>query len=465
MSATMLRYAALRHGLRCAALPLRAPALGGARCFSARAGPSAAGPSAAKPLTTAAISPSSSALAGAGAVNPLSLLGMYAELSKSRLSGLVVMTTAAGYMLAPGAVCPVSLATALGGTFLCSASANTCNQLIETRPDALMQRTKNRPLPSGRISTEHAAAFAVTTGAVGVGSLALNTNLTTALLGVGTIALYAGVYTPMKRLTPMNTWVGAVVGAIPPLMGWTAAGGGLVSMEAGALAASLFLWQIPHFMALAWMYRADYEAGGYHMVPLKDPTGTLTAAICLEYSIYLTMLPFGCWASGLTSCMFPIEGLGFNGLMVFAAWRFAQNAKRGQADARRLFLTSLLYLPAFFFCFLLHYQGKQEADAMTMMDRLRAQGAARRPQPTPRTPRGDGEPASTPAPTLPRRSPDLRARAVRAPARRRRRRDGRRAGCGRRRALPSGARADGAGRDRSAATAAGAATMTRERRV
>ena len=218
-----------------------------------------------------------------------------------------------------------------------------------------MARTKKRPLPSKRIQKTNAIAFAAASGIAGVSTLAMGANSTTALLGAGTIALYAGVYTPMKPLTPMNTWVGAVVGAIPPVMGWTAAGGALISPEACFMSSALFFWQIPHFLALAWMYRADYAAGGYKMVPLADPTGRHTSAICLRYSLYLATLPFGCYAYGLTSFMFPLESICFNGLMIGAALKFYMNhEQRGAPHARNLFYASLAYLPFFFGAFLLH---------------------------------------------------------------------------------------------------------------
>jgi len=281
-------------------------------------------------------------------------LGIYAELAKSKLSALVVATTAAGYLMAPVPIEPATLASAIAGTFLCSASANSFNQVIEVKRDAMMNRTCRRPLPSGRISRAHAVVWASSAGVAGVTMLALCTNLTTAALGAGTIGLYTLVYTPLKVVHPLNTWVGAVVGAIPPVMGWTAAGGSLLSIEPLMLSAALFLWQIPHFLALAWMYRADYEQGGYKMLPLTDPSGERTSAVCLEYTGYLTALPFACWAAGLTSCMFPVESIAFNGAMLVAAARFAGNSQRGQAHARRLFLVSLAYLPLFFGCFLVH---------------------------------------------------------------------------------------------------------------
>jgi protoheme IX farnesyltransferase len=262
---------------------------------------------------------------------------------------------------------PVCLAAALGGTYLCSASANSINQLIEVRNDAAMNRTAKRPLPAGRISREHAIGWATFAGVAGVGTLALGTDCVTASLGATTLGLYTLVYTPMKQRTPLNTWVGAVVGAIPPVMGWTAAGGSLLSLEAATLGSALFLWQMPHFFALAWMYRADYAQGGYRMIPLHDPSGERTSALCFEYSLYLAALPPLCWASGLTSCMFAIESTLFNGVLLAAAWRFRSNSSRGQAHARRLFLVSLAYLPIFFGCLLLH-QRRQPATLAAATD-------------------------------------------------------------------------------------------------
>ncbi|KAL1514499.1 hypothetical protein AB1Y20_003598 [Prymnesium parvum] len=287
---------------------------------------------------------------------PDAWMRVYMELSKSRLSALVVMTTAAGYTMGAAPPDPYVAAATLGGTFLCAASANSFNQLLESPRDAAMNRTARRPLPSGRITPQHAAAWASAAGATGVGTLLVGTNPLTAALGLSTLGMYTLLYTPMKPLSPWNTWVGAVVGAIPPVMGWTAAGGALLTPEAASLFGALFLWQIPHFLALAWMYRADYAQGGYQMVPLTDPTGERTASLCLQYSLYLALLPPACWSAGVSSCMFAVESLGFNGLLLFAAWRFKRNHARGQAHARRLFLASLAYLPIFFACLLLHQE-------------------------------------------------------------------------------------------------------------
>ena len=277
------------------------------------------------------------------------------QLSKPRLSGLVVLTTAAGHAMAqPAALEPATLAATLAGTFLCASSANTLNQIIEVDRDAKMARTARRPLPSGRVTPQQALAWAAASGTGGVAALALCAGPTTALLGV---------YTPMKPRTSYNTWVGAVVGAIPPLMGWTSAGASLVTPEALVLSSALFLWQIPHFMALAWMYRADYAAGGYRMVPLTDPTGRATSEICLRYSLYLSALPVGCWATGVTSFMFAVESIAFNGLMVAAALSFyRRHGERGAPHARRLFFASLAYLPFFFGALLLHQKPRDETD-------------------------------------------------------------------------------------------------------
>ena len=191
----------------------------------------------------------------------------YAELSKLRLSSLVVFTSGAGFLCAGGPVEPVTMAAVCVGTALCAGSAGALNQLLERRQDALMYRTMHRPLPSGRVAPLEAAAFGGLTGAAGASLLLAFTNPLTAALGVSNIALYAGLYTWSKQRSELNTWIGSMVGAVPPVMGWTAATGGtvgaLLQPEPAALAALLFLWQFPHFFALSWMHRQDYARGGF----------------------------------------------------------------------------------------------------------------------------------------------------------------------------------------------------------
>lgn len=202
--------------------------------------------------------PTSSPKPGKSAPLPplLQNLAHYANLSKFRLSALVVVTTSAGYLCTGVPIDPLLLSTTCLGTALCAASANSFNQTIERDYDRLMNRTKQRPLPSGKLTVPQALTFAVGSGAAGVGMLYAFSNPVVALLGAGNIFLYAGPYTYMKRLSEANTWVGSVVGAIPPAMGWAAAtGGDLMSLDNGALCALLFLWQFPHFFALAWMHR------------------------------------------------------------------------------------------------------------------------------------------------------------------------------------------------------------------
>ena len=230
-------------------------------------------------------------------------LKVYRQLSKARLSALVVATAAAGYVAgSPEEIDWSGLGWASAGTALCSAAANALNQAYEIKTDALMTRTMARPLPAGRITRFHAVAFAGISAAAGVSALLLGAgSREAAALGLGNVFLYAAIYTPLKQVHPSATWVGAVVGAIPPLIGWAAAS----SREAGkaaakeeeeeeeektetttttlppaafVLAAGLYLWQLPHFMSLAWLCREDYARGGHKMLSLADATGKRTAA-------------------------------------------------------------------------------------------------------------------------------------------------------------------------------------------
>lgn len=304
------------------------------------------------------------------------------ELSKFRLSSLVVVTTGAGFICAGGPIDLCTLLAASAGTALCAASAGTFNQVAEKDIDAMMNRTMHRPLPSGKISPLAASAFGAAAGAAGVGLLYAATSPVVAALGLGNIALYAGAYTYSKRRTEMNTWIGAVVGAVPPVMGWLAAThalsanpsasaslqqlaaadplympslleyGALVTGEAIALAALLFLWQFPHFFALSWMYREDYARGGFQMVAVNDPTGTRTAGLISEYSLYLTAFPLLTSVLGYTSYMYTIEGTAANMYLLYLAHRFRDD--KSNANARRIFLCSLWYLPLLLAGFVFH---------------------------------------------------------------------------------------------------------------
>jgi protoheme IX farnesyltransferase len=267
---------------------------------------------------------------------------------------------------------PVLLSTALG-TALCSASANTLNQLQEIPYDAQMARTRGRPLVRRALSPAHAAAFAAVTGLAGPALLWTMCNPTTALLGAANIALYAGPYTWMKRRTIWNTWVGAIVGAVPPLMGWTAVGGALLpsataahpvalylppvlatapDIIAGAaldnplapwaLFALMFSWQFPHFNSLAHFVRSAYAQGGYRMLAVLDPPKNRLVAlrhVVLLTGICSALVPL----SGLTTWSFALTSLVPNAIWLRAAWRF--NKFGSDAHARTVFAHSLWWLP------------------------------------------------------------------------------------------------------------------------
>jgi len=273
-----------------------------------------------------------------------STLKTVSELTKFRLSSLVVFTTAAGFICAGSPIDMVTMAYACTGTALCAASAGTFNQVFEIENDRAMKRTINRPLPSGKVTATQAAMLGGVTGLTGTAMLALATNPTVALLGASNIVLYAGVYTYSKRYTELNTWIGSIVGAIPPIMGWCAAtNGSLVEAEPWILGSLLFLWQFPHFFALSWLYRDDYERGGFQMVPVNDPTGVRTAGFIKEYTYYLTAFPIVTTALGYTSYMYTIEGTAANMYLLYLAHKFSNDRTNG--NARKIFLCSLWYLP------------------------------------------------------------------------------------------------------------------------
>jgi protoheme IX farnesyltransferase len=266
------------------------------------------------------------------------------ELTKARLSALVLVTTAVGFVLAsadPLAGWPV-LAWTILGTALCAGCASALNQLWEIKRDAKMLRTRHRPLPSGAMSPMHAFAAAVIMGYSGCTTLALGANLFAAGLALLTIVLYALVYTPLKARSTTNTIVGAVCGAIPPMIGWVAASGRL-DIGTWILAAILFVWQIPHFFALAWLYRADYQRGGFVMLPVLDRDGRITTRVVVLTSLML--IPLGLLATLLNVAgMFSAAASLLLGLaMLLLAVRL--HITRSDADARMLFLASIAYLP------------------------------------------------------------------------------------------------------------------------
>lgn len=274
---------------------------------------------------------------------PRTLLGVYAELGKARLSMMVVITAAVGFVLASGAAIDwLGLLATSAGTLLAALGANAWNQCVEVERDRRMERTRNRPLPAGRISPRHAQAFALLSGAAGPVLLLVATNALTAGLALGCLLIYVLAYTPLKPITPLNTLVGAICGALPPMLGWTAVTGGL-DLGAWILGAILFVWQIPHFLALAWLYRDDYARGGFRMLPMVDADGGLTCNIALFYSVALLPLCLLLSYVGLTGTLFACGATVLGAGLVVLALRLYH--LRTRPEARRLFLASIIYLP------------------------------------------------------------------------------------------------------------------------
>ena len=289
----------------------------------------------------------------------LSKAKCYAELSKFRLSSLVVFTSGAGYALAGAPIDACTMLAACFGTALCAASAGTFNQIIEKDRDAMMNRTCLRPLPAGKVSVPEAGVWGVSTAALGTGLLLGATNPTVAALGAFNIFLYSVPYTYSKQHTELNTWIGSLVGAIPPVMGWAAAtGGSFLAADPLAIASALFLWQFPHFFALSWLHRNDYAKGNFQMVAVNDPQGTRSAKLIWDYSLMLTALPLVTSATGLTSWMFAVEGSVINLYLLSLAHAFKR--EQSNARARKVFLTSLWYLPVLLAAMVFHSRNWNE---------------------------------------------------------------------------------------------------------
>lgn len=270
------------------------------------------------------------------------LVEAFTELSKARLSALVVLTTATGYWLAVRG--PLDwghfLATLLG-TALAAFGASAFNQVWELRRDARMDRTRNRPLPSGQLTRGAALAFAFTCGAAGPLLLGLAVNPLTGLLALACELIYVLVYTPLKTRTALNTLVGAVCGAIPPMMGWTAVRGAL-DAPAWLLFAVLFVWQLPHFFALAWLYRADYARGGFRMLPAADPSGRLTQyAVLLTAALLMPVTLALAWV-GATGRLYFFGAAMLGGALLGVCVVFFR--RLSTTNARGVFAATILYL-------------------------------------------------------------------------------------------------------------------------
>ncbi|MSR41222.1 MAG: protoheme IX farnesyltransferase [Phycisphaerales bacterium] len=273
----------------------------------------------------------------------LSWMRITTELTKARLNALVVATTVVGFLLA--SVSTIDwwrLTIAMLGTALAAVSASMLNQVIERRRDALMLRTRRRPIPAGEVQPGFVFAAGCLIGFAGFALLVLQINMLTGVLAGANILIYVLLYTPLKPRTTMNTIVGAVCGAIPPLIGWTAVTG-RIDPAAWVLAGILFVWQIPHFLALAWKYREDYARGGHAMLPVYDPDGRITSQVSLMTTLLLVPLVLSATVSGLTGWW--SAAFGFFATLLFAALAVQFARYKDDRTARALFLGSIAWLP------------------------------------------------------------------------------------------------------------------------
>jgi protoheme IX farnesyltransferase len=265
------------------------------------------------------------------------------ELVKARLTLLVLLTTAVGFYL--GAEGPINWSALLHtvfGTAAAAAGAAALNQWWEHKLDAMMQRTQSRPVPAGRMRPTEALVIGATLSIFGVTYLALVCNALSAALAAITIIIYIFAYTPLKLVSTFNTALGAVPGALPPMIGWAAARG---TLNAGAwmLFAILLLWQLPHFFAIAWMYRDDYARAGFRMISSDDQTGERSASQSVFFCMLLFIIAGLPAFLGIATVFYLLAELILGAVFVAVAMRFLKT--RARSDARRLFITSIIYLP------------------------------------------------------------------------------------------------------------------------
>jgi heme o synthase len=271
------------------------------------------------------------------------LLSDIVTLTKARLSLLVIITTFIGFLLgSTGSVDWLHLLNATLGTALAAAGAGALNQWMEVRVDRLMERTRNRPLPSGRMRPVTALGLGILLSVGGTAWLAWTCNAMSAYLSAATVVIYIAFYTPLKRKTSFCTIVGAVSGAIPPMIGWTAA---RPSLDLGAwmLFGILFTWQMPHFLAIAWMYRDEYAQAGFVMLRRDDATGSSTAFESLAFTAALVAITFVPFWTGMLTDSYLAGALLLDAAIFGCALRFL--VERSRDAARALFFASIIFLP------------------------------------------------------------------------------------------------------------------------
>ena len=266
----------------------------------------------------------------------------FIALAKPRLNLLVVASTLVGYAMAPGeplgflAICGLLL-----GTGLVAGGASAYNQVIERDQDALMRRTRTRPMPGQRLQPLEGLLFATTITIAGLLLIAASSNVLAATVALATLLSYAVVYTPLKRRTSFATVIGAIPGALPPIIGWAAVQNALPP-EPWVLFGIMFLWQLPHFLAIAWMYREDYARAGFPMLPVIEPDGRSTGRQAVLYAAALVPLSLAPWLLRMAGAVYFAGALVLGIAFLWLTIRFARS--RSVADARRVFFGSILYL-------------------------------------------------------------------------------------------------------------------------
>jgi len=270
----------------------------------------------------------------------------YIALTKPRITWLILMSTGVGYFFgARGGWHFLTLLHTIIGTGLIASGTAALNQWFERAADAKMKRTQMRPLPSGRLSAKNALTFAILISVVGFIELFLAVNALTGWLGLFTLLSYLFVYTPLKQRSPHSTTIGAIPGAMPPLIGYAAASGTL-TWDAWILFAILFVWQFPHFYAIAWMYRDDYERAGIRMLPVVEPDGESTARRILLYSLILIPISLIPKFLSMTGNLYLVGAVALGLFFLYAAVRVSFDRTRLQA--RRVLLASVIYLPVLY---------------------------------------------------------------------------------------------------------------------
>ncbi|HTV63236.1 MAG TPA: heme o synthase [Verrucomicrobiae bacterium] len=277
------------------------------------------------------------------AVGEKSLTAVFSDLVKARLTTLVLLTTAVGFYAGwRGPMDFLLLFNTLAGTALVAGGAAALNQLLEREHDAKMRRTQDRPLPSGRLQPTTVAVFGGVSSVAGLIYLAMAVNLLTSVIGAVTLVSYLFIYTPLKRVTWLNTAIGAIPGALPPLMGWAGARNEL-SGEGWALFAILAFWQIPHFFAIAWMYRDDYAKAGFVMLPNIADGGRRTAQQTVSHALALFIVSLCPFLFKMAGPVYLAGAVVLSAGFLFCAVQFSRQLTLGRA--RQLFLASIVYLP------------------------------------------------------------------------------------------------------------------------